>query len=217
MNNLRGFLKLRPLATAYSKQSRALTTTKPARMRLPYVDDNPKMETEEDQAIVQRVKDRRGGKLLELDKTLLHAPQVTDGWNSFLKAIRTETTLADSVRELAICRVAALNHAWYEWHHHQPLLQQSGGVKDDVIERVKERNWKGEGLDEKHKAVLEYVDAMTIGCIVPEAKFENVKKNFNEREVVELTATVAAYACVSRFLVALDVGEMAEKFNVNMK
>jgi hypothetical protein len=28
-----------------------------------------------------------------------------------------------------------------------------------------------------------------------------------DREVVELTATVAAYNCVSRFLVALDVGE----------
>jgi hypothetical protein len=28
-----------------------------------------------------------------------------------------------------------------------------------------------------------------------------------DREVVELTASVAAYNCVSRFLVALDVGE----------
>ena len=30
---------------------------------------------------------------------------------------------------------------------------------------------------------------------------------FGERGVVEITATVAAYNCVSRFLVALDVGE----------
>jgi len=28
-----------------------------------------------------------------------------------------------------------------------------------------------------------------------------------EREMVEVTATVAAYNCVSRFLVALEVGE----------
>lgn len=81
-------------------------------MRLPYIDDDPHMSTEEDQAIVDRVKARRGGKLIALDKALLHAPPVADGWNSFLKAIRTQTTLPPSIRELAICRVAALNNAW---------------------------------------------------------------------------------------------------------
>lgn len=48
-------------------------------MRLPYVDDDPKMENPEDQAVVQRVKERRGGTLLSLDKALLHAPPVADG------------------------------------------------------------------------------------------------------------------------------------------
>ncbi|RAL64087.1 hypothetical protein DID88_003275 [Monilinia fructigena] len=42
---------------------------------------------------------------------------------------------------------------------------------------------------------------------VPEEVFEELKRWFDEKEIVELTATVAAYNCVSRFLVALDVGE----------
>ena len=83
-------------------------------MRLPYIPDDPKMETAEDQAVVERVKERRGGKLIALDKALLHAPPVADGWNGFLKAIRTQTTLPASIRELAISRVAVLNHAWYD-------------------------------------------------------------------------------------------------------
>ena len=56
-------------------------------------------------------------------------------------------------------------------------------------------------------AVLRYTDAMTKEVQVPDEVFAELKKHFSEQEVVEITATVAAYNCVSRFLVALDVGE----------
>jgi len=42
---------------------------------------------------------------------------------------------------------------------------------------------------------------------VDEGVFRRLRGLFSEQEVVEITATVAAYNCVSRFLVALDVGE----------
>lgn len=186
-------------------------------MRLSYIPDDPKMSNPQDEAVVQRIKERRGGKLIALDKALLHAPPVADGWNSFLGAIRTKTTLPGSVRELAISRVAALNHAGFEWEAHAPLLKQTKVLSDETVEKVKDRAWKGEGLDEKHAAVLEYTDAMTTGCIVGQTVFDKLNGLFEEREVVEITATVAAYNCVSRFLVALDVGEMAEKYGVDMK
>lgn len=185
-------------------------------MRLPYIPDDPEMPTKADQDIVTAVKARRGGKLLELDKSLLHAPPIAGGWNSFLKAIRTENSLPDSVRELAISRVAALNQAWYEWEAHAPLLEKSGGVSKEAIESLKDRSKAGSGLDEKHQAVLEVTDAMTLGIIVPQGKFDKLKEFFSEREIVEIVATVSAYNCVSRFLVALDVGEMSEKYGVDM-
>lgn len=141
--------------------------------------------------------------------------------NAFLKAIRTQNSLPDSIRELAICRVAVLNKAWFEWENHAPLLEATGVVAPGAVQllRTKPANeavGEDEGFDEPHAAVLEYVDAMTIGCIVPNAVFERTRKCFSEREVTELTATVSAYACVSRFLVALDVGEMAQKYGVDM-
>ena len=71
-------------------------------------------------------------------------------------------------------------------------------------------------MDEKHLAVMEVTDAMTLGIIVPQGKFDALKKHFSDREVVEIVATVSAYNCVSRFLVALDVGQMAEKYGVDM-
>jgi alkylhydroperoxidase family enzyme len=62
-------------------------------------------------------------------------------------------------------------------------------------------------LDEQHAAVMAYTDAMTLDVQVPDTVFERLKRSFSDREIVEITATIAGYNCVSRFLVALDVGE----------
>ncbi|KAK5170377.1 uncharacterized protein LTR77_004964 [Saxophila tyrrhenica] len=183
-------------------------------MRLPYIPDDPVMPNAEDQAIVTAVKERRGGKLIELDKALLHAPPISGGWNAFLKSVRTQNSLPASIREIAIARVAALNSAWYEWEAHAPLLQQTGEVKPEAVEKLKDRKNSASdlGLDERHAAVVEVTDAMTLNVIVPDAKMEKLKKLFSEREVVEVVATVSAYNCV----MALDVGEMSEKYGVDM-
>ncbi|KAH8722469.1 4-carboxymuconolactone decarboxylase-like protein [Phaeosphaeriaceae sp. PMI808] len=180
-------------------------------MRLEYIPDPPNLSSPEDQAVVERVKQRRGEKgLIALDRTLLHAPPVADGWNSFLGAIRTKTSLSTSVRETAICRVAVLNRAWYEWESHSPILKSGEGVTDDHVTAVLKsapHDVDAGILSEAHGAVLAYTDAMTLKVAIPDDVFAKLKMHFSEKEVVEITATVAAYNCVSRFLVALDVGE----------
>jgi len=176
---------------------------------------------------------RRSPKPLQaLDLTLLHSPPVASGWSSFLGAIRTQTSLPPDVRELCICRVAVLNGAAYEWDHHAPILKSEGKLSDDVLRELNERKaWQGwedtigggtgagegegdlgGGLTERQRAVLAYTDAMTVGVKVSDEIFAGLRGFFpEEREVVEITATVAAYNCVSRFLVALDVGGMSER------
>ena len=60
--------------------------------------------------------------------------------------------------------------------------------------------------------MLKYADEMTRNVEVAPATFEGLKKaGLSEQEIVEATATVASYNMVSRFLVALDVGEQNEK------
>ena len=63
------------------------------------------------------------------------------------------------------------------------------------------------GIDAQHAAILSYTDYMTLAVEVPDEVFATMKQEFNEREIVEITATVGTYNCVSRFLVALDVSE----------
>ncbi|KAI0206789.1 AhpD-like protein [Astrocystis sublimbata] len=187
-------------------------------MRIPYTPNPPPTTTAEEAAIVARVAARRAPRPLQpLDLALLHSPPVADGWNSFMGAVRAQTLLSPLLREIAICRVAVCNSAWYEWGHHAPLAAAAGlgekGIevlkKEDlgsVTEEEKE-GAKAHGLGDKEWAVLRYADEMTRLVRVGEAVFEALRSRCDEREVVEVTATVAAYNCVSRFLVALDVGE----------
>ncbi|KAL4961308.1 carboxymuconolactone decarboxylase family protein [Aspergillus stella-maris] len=182
-------------------------------MRLPYVSDPPATSTPEEADILSKVQARRAPNgLLPLDRALLHSFPVTDGWGAFMGAIRQRTSLTTVIRELVISRVSVLNKAWLEWDVHSAILAD-GGFSNDALQVARDKNVDvaakvAEGvLTEAEGAVLKYADAMTKTVTVPDEVFEAVKKHFNYREVVEITTTAAAYNCVSRVLVALDVGE----------
>ena len=154
-------------------------------------------------AVADRIRLRRGGELTSLDRMLLHSPAIADGWNNFLGAIRTRAVLAADLRELVILRVAALNDAAYEWNAHEPLARKAGLSETD-IEAVRE-SAAPRLLSERREAVCAYADAMTSSVEVPDQVFAAIKNHLSVREIVELTATIAAYNLVSRFLVALEI------------
>ncbi|RAK99079.1 carboxymuconolactone decarboxylase family protein [Aspergillus ibericus CBS 121593] len=183
-------------------------------MRLPYVSNPPPTSTPEEANIFARMQARRApGDLLPLDLALLHSFPIAEGWNTFLGAIRSRTSLSTVIRELIICRVAVLNGAEFEWEQHAPLLKEAG-LSEEAMQAIRDvnldisQNVQYNVLSREEGAVLKYTDAMTKTVTVPEEIFQEVKTYFNDREVVEITSTAAAYNCVSRFLVALDVGEM---------
>lgn len=187
-------------------------------MRLPYAPSTPPSDpttgtpSPSTSEIYTRIATRRHPRpLIPLDLTLLHSPPVADGWNAFLGAIRSRTVIDSGLLELAVCRVAVLNGAVYEWEAHAPLAVR-GGISAETM-RVcfggdVGGNLRGSGVSEREAAVIRYTDAMTRGVRVAEEVFAELGRvGFDEREIVELTAGVAAYNCVSRVLVALDVGE----------
>ncbi|KAH6655454.1 AhpD-like protein [Truncatella angustata] len=184
-------------------------------MRIPYTPDPPTTTDPSELEVIERVRARRHPRPLQpLDLALLHAPPVADGWNAFLGAVRTRTTIPAAVREVAISRVAVCNRAWYEWAHHAPLAVEAG-VPEAAMELVRAEPLEGvtpaarreAGLGDREWAALRLADEMTRHVSVRDETFAEVREHFDEREVVELVATVSCYNCVSRFLVALDVGE----------
>ncbi|KAJ5120953.1 uncharacterized protein N7515_010341 [Penicillium bovifimosum] len=187
-------------------------------MRLPYAPSTPPADAPtETTDIYARIAERRHPRpLIPLDLSLLHSPPVADGWNSFIGAIRSRTLVDSGVMELAVCRVAVLNNAIYEWNAHAPLALK-GGISPDQLKAVRSLPSTAEGdiaelessaLTPRQRAVLRYTDQMTRTITVQDAVFAELKSvGYDDREIVELTTGIAGYNCVSRFLVALDVGE----------
>lgn len=170
-------------------------------MRIPYVPNPPPTATDEDAAIVARVAARRAPRPLQpLDLALLHSPPIADGWNSFLGAVRTRAALPADLRELAVCRVAVVNTAWYEWMHHAPLAR-AAGVSDEAMRRhvrseapVPPLDKDGDGLlSDRQWAVLRYADEMTRNVRVADGTVALLKGLFSDREIVEITATVSIF------------------------
>jgi alkylhydroperoxidase family enzyme len=155
-------------------------------------------------ALAEQIRRERGG-LGELYRTLLNSPPVARGWLNLLTAIRQQCELPDRYREIVIIRIAVLNGADYEKQSHIPHARKAG-MSDAQIEALSDwRNAQAQ-FDEGDRAVLAYTDAMTKDVQVSDAVFAEVRKRFDDRQLTELTATIAAYNLVSRFLIALQVG-----------
>ena len=165
--------------------------------RIPYANqDDPEVAP-----LVQRIKAERG-KVLKLYGMLLNSPPVAEGWLAFLTAIRQKCKLSGRIRELAIMRVAVLNDAPYEFRAHTPFALAEGFTAQQ-IEAL--RADTPQGFSDAEQAVLAYADSMTREIHVPDAVFDAIRPHFDERGIVELTATIAAYNLVSRFLEAMQI------------
>lgn len=154
-------------------------------------------------ALIATIKAERGGRFLDLYAVLMNSPPIAEGWLRLFTAIRQKSKLNGGLRELAILRVALLNGAAYEYRAHVPFALKEGVPQEkiDALER-----WRDAKLySNEERAVLAYTDAMTREIQVPDEVFAAVRAALDERETVELTATIAGYNLVSRFLVAMQL------------
>jgi alkylhydroperoxidase family enzyme len=162
--------------------------------------------------LVSAIRGRRKGQLINLDRMLLHSPPFAQGWNALLGSVRRSLELSPRIRELAICAVARLNKADYEWHQHAREFLAAGGPQAqlDALDDVDACTRNNKLFDEAERATLQLTVEMTRYVEVGNATLERVRKLFGERQLVEMVGTIATYNMVSRFLVALGVDQKGE-------
>ncbi|HUG56952.1 MAG TPA: carboxymuconolactone decarboxylase family protein [Candidimonas sp.] len=166
--------------------------------RLPYADlAHPEVSPLVDQIVAER------GSVLLLYQMLLQSPPVARGWLNHLTGIRHNSSLPGDLREMVIMRIAIVNRAPYEADQHAPIALKEGMSQAQLDDLPQ---WEASTLfSDKERAVLAYADAMTRHVQVPDEVFAAVKPHFEPRQLVELTATIATYNMVSRFLEALEI------------
>ena len=160
--------------------------------------------TRADLAAIEAAIVNERGHMSLLYQVLLNSAPLADGWRELLTAIRNRSSLPPALREMVILRVAVLNRAPFEFDAHAPQAKEAG-VSDEQLGALRAGE-PGAVFNDVERAVLALTDTMTRDVQVPDGLFEPLRKYFDDRALVELVATVAAYNMVSRFLEALRIG-----------
>ena len=175
---------------------------------MPVIPYQPK-DLQDPAELVSAIRTRRGGQLLKLDRMLLHSPPFAAGWNDFLQAVRNNLSLDKRLAELAICMVAILNDANYEFEQHAPEFIKAGGTQRqlEALQQLIEVDTVTSPLfSPVEQAVLQLTNEMTRFVHVRETTMERVMLLLDDtQQHVELVGVISTYNMVSRYLVALGV------------
>jgi alkylhydroperoxidase family enzyme len=159
---------------------------------------------------VQAITQRRGGQLLNLDRVLLWSEPIARGWNVFMKNVRQDLSTSPKLRELAICAVALLTGAHYEYHHHAPEFLKAGGTQAELDELHQallhpEPGFTSEVLGLREWLVVQWSTQMTQQVKVSDGLWDQLQLHFDTTEIVEITTTIASYNMVARILLTTGI------------
>ena len=153
-------------------------------------------------ADVAKVLSDRGAKQLNLYRALSHSPELVRAWMDFIWKLRDDCQTPRSLRELVILRTAVRHASPYEWHHHVAMAEAAGV---NAVQIAEIENWTmSSAFDGTERAALALTDAICDGTVSPEDRAAAVR-SFDERALVEVALTAAAYVMVPRVLSALAV------------
>lgn len=160
--------------------------------------------------LVASIRKRRGGELTDLDRLLLHSPAFATGWGELMGRVRGALDMPPLLRELAMCGVAVLTGAEFEFYHHAPIYLEAGGSPEQLaaLRRLGEDNAVATdplfGPDQQ--ATLALVVEMTRQVKVSDATFARARAVLgSDQKMFELVGVIAAYNMVARILVTMQL------------
>ena len=154
--------------------------------------------------LIARIKAGRRGGLLNVYKLLLHSPALAQTWFDHNSAVRWQTKLSGRLREIIIVRIAHLNGVDYVLAQHVPGLAVAEGLTLPECEAL--ANWRATDLfDLRERAALAYAEAMTLSTSVSDEVFADVRRHFDDREIVELSVLIGTYIMHNRVMKALAI------------
>jgi 4-carboxymuconolactone decarboxylase len=170
-----------------------------ARVALIKEDEHPELS-----GLVEKLRAGRRGRLLNIYRTLLNTPALAESWFDHSNAVRWKTTLGGRLREIVIIRIGHLTQCEYVLRQHVPTLALADGFTLEECSAL--ADWQdSKFFTARERAALTYADTMTREIAVPDAVFEEVRRHFDDRALVELTVLIGSYNMNARVLKALAV------------
>ena len=146
---------------------------------------------------------KRGLKVPDLYRVMANAPDMLRAWLDFAWPLRLNARTTRRLRELMILRGAQVSKTAYEWAHHVPMAL-AAGITHGEIDRI--ADWRTVAtFAPDEKAAIRLAEEITQGPAASADCVEELKRHFDNEEIVELVLTASFYVCVGRFLKTMDV------------
>ena len=141
---------------------------------------------------------------LSIFRVLLRQPVLAKGVADLLVALLFRGRLDARLRELVIMRLGWATASEYEWTQHWRVARELGVSEEDLLAL---RDWRSsERFGPAERAVLGATDeVLESGRISPETFAECRNHVGDDREILELVASIAWWRAISTLLRSLEV------------
>ena len=167
--------------------------------RLPLVNEDASPEVA---AVYEEIAGSRG-RVLNVFRSLGHAPEGLRRLSALGEYARFHTQLSDRLKELVILSTARANSCQYEWTQHVGLALRTG-VSQEEVDALNEGQTPA-GLSPLEAAALSYVQELGRDRRVSDETFAAVREHLDERQITDLTLITGYYTALGMALNAFEV------------
>jgi AhpD family alkylhydroperoxidase len=169
--------------------------------RVPYL--SRETVAAEDKPLWDRLEVERKVPTANIFRALANAPLLLDAFLSYANALRDGSALSPKLRELAILTVGHTTGSEYEIAHHQSHGRKAG-ISREQLAAVPDFA-TSELFDDTERAVMALAKESTEKVQVSDATWAAAAQRLDERQLVELTLTIAWYNSGVRIMGLLDI------------
>jgi uncharacterized peroxidase-related enzyme len=146
----------------------------------------------------------RAGKVPNIFAAMAHRPEVLNAFLPLYKAVINEGSIEDKYKELAYLRTSMVNGCEYCTRAHIASSKR-GGVTAEQVAALPFYS-RSSLFDEKEKATILYADRVTRGAAAVRAsQLQELRKFYDEAQIVELTLAICMANFTNRFNDALGI------------
>ena len=153
---------------------------------------------------------RQFGTVSNFSRIMARSPGALESWMTANRGIRMRYLEEDEeflkVEQAVIIRTSSQNKSEYCMLHNIDLGAEAGLTKEQIALIQTDDFEEAEILDERTKAAIAWVDAVTeLTASEDDAAFQRIKSHFNEQQIVELTVLCCMWNFSNRFTEAFHI------------
>ena len=153
---------------------------------------------------------RQFGTVSNFSRVMALAPGALEAWMTANRGIRMRYLDEDEeflkVEQAVIIRTSSQNQSEYCLLHNIDLGAEAGLTNEQIAAIQKDDYETAECLDERTKAAIAWVDAVTdLKASADNAAFERMQSHFDDQQIVELTVLCCMWNFSNRFTEAFHI------------